>query len=138
MENYRYLANKAHSNGKLVWVDACRIFENALFIKSFELGFENHSLVEITQEILSLADVVTISFKKMFSHCGGGILINCVSSILKQHHIVQIDQTIKRQTTTDYGNGYRSYSGLTGEGMIEIISGLMCAVDESINGKRIA
>lgn len=138
MENFRYLTNKAHAQGKLVWVDACRVFENALFIKAFEPGFENLSLVEITQDILSQADVVSMSFKKMFAHCGGGILINKDSNILSQHHIAQIDQTIKRQTTTDYGNGYRSYSGLTGEGMIEIISGLMCAVDESINGKRIA
>jgi len=138
MENYKYLANKAHAEGKLVWVDACRVFENALFIKTFEPGFENLSLVQITKDILTQADVVTMSFKKMFSQCGGGILINHDSIILKQFHIVQIDQTIKRQTTTDYGNGYRSYSGLTGEGMIEIISGLMCAVDESINGKRIA
>ena len=41
-------------------------------------------------------------------------------------------------TTTDYGNGYRSYSGLTGDGMIEMMTGLMQVVDETICGERIA
>ena len=48
--------------------------------------------------------------------------------------LLKMDLSIKRLTTTDYGNGYNSYSGLTGEGMVEIISGLMCAVDEEIVG----
>ena len=64
--------------------------------------------------------------------------MNTQSRILTQSQIKQMDSSIKRQTTTDYGNGYNSYSGLTGEGMTEIISGLMCAVDEQIVGSRIA
>lgn len=50
----------------------------------------------------------------------------------------KLDQSIKRQTTTDYGNGYRSYSGLTGEAMVEMMTGLMMACDEEITGRRIA
>lgn len=47
MENYKKLAKMTHQKGKLVWVDGCRIFENAVFIKVFELGYESHSLVDI-------------------------------------------------------------------------------------------
>lgn len=74
----------------------------------------------------------------MYAHCGGGILINKESKILNEKLLKGIDFTIKRMTTTDYGNGYRSYSGLTGAGMIEMMTGLMCTVDESICGERIA
>ena len=76
MENFKYLAQKTHDEGKLVWVDGCRIYENALFIKAFEQGYENKTLNEIVKEILSLCDAATMSFKKMYAHCGGGILVN--------------------------------------------------------------
>ena len=138
MENFKLLAERTHAEGKLVWVDGCRIYENALFIKAFEKGYENKSLNTIVKEILSLCDAATMSFKKMYAHCGGGILINKDSKILNEKTLKGIDFTIKRMTTTDYGNGYRSYSGLTGEGMIEMMTGLMCVVDEAICGQRIA
>ena len=38
----------------------------------------------------------------------------------------------------DYGNGYRSYSGLTGEVMVEMATGLIMACDEKITGGRVA
>eukprot|EP00356_Strombidium_inclinatum_P005662 CAMPEP_0170492586 /NCGR_PEP_ID=MMETSP0208-20121228/12468_1 /TAXON_ID=197538 /ORGANISM="Strombidium inclinatum, Strain S3" /LENGTH=247 /DNA_ID=CAMNT_0010768353 /DNA_START=912 /DNA_END=1655 /DNA_ORIENTATION=- len=79
-----------------------------------------------------------MSLKKMYAHCGGAILVNRNSKVLSEQQIEAMGVTIKRQTTTDYGNGYRSYSGLMGDGMVEIIAGLVCAVDEEIVGKRIA
>jgi tryptophanase len=138
MANFKKLAEKTHAQGKLVWIDGCRIYENALFIKAFESGYENFSLNHIVKEILSYCDAATMSFKKMYAHMGGGILINRDSKILNAKTLKGIDFTIKRMTTTDYGNGYRSYSGLTGEGMIEMMTGLMCVVDEAICGERIA
>ena len=42
------------------------------------------------------------------------------------------------QTTTDYGNGYQSYSGLTGEDMVEVATGLIMASDEGVTGRRVA
>ena len=53
MKNVREASEAAHSRGKLVWIDACRIFENAMFIKLYEPGYEGKSLVEITKEMLS-------------------------------------------------------------------------------------
>ena len=37
----------------------------------------------------------------------------------------------------DYGNGYRSYSGLTEETIVEFMTGLMVSADEEITGRRI-
>jgi hypothetical protein len=56
---------------------------------------------------------MTISFKKIYSHGGGGILINKNSKILN-NKIKFIDRSIKNLTTADYGNGFDSYSGTTG------------------------
>jgi hypothetical protein len=57
---------------------------------------------------------MTISFKKIYSHGGGGILVNRNSKILSGK-IDLIDRGIKNATTADYGNGFDSYSGITGE-----------------------
>ena len=138
MANFKFLVEKARERGLYVWVDACRIFENALFIKTFEKGYEDKTITEISKEILSLVDFSTMSFKKMYSHAGGGILVNRNSSVLSESTVKKLDASIKRQTTTDYGNGYRSYSGLTGEAMVEMMTGLMMACDEEITGRRIA
>lgn len=80
---------------------------------------------------------MTISFKKIYSHGGGGILINKNSKILGDSLTI-LEKSIKKQTTTEYGNGFDSYSGIIGETMVEIISGLICAIDESVITKRIA
>jgi tryptophanase len=82
MANFRFLVAKAREQGLYVWVDGCRIFENALFIKTFEKGYKNKTITEIAKEILSLCDFSTMSFKKMYSHAGGGILVNRNSSAL--------------------------------------------------------
>lgn len=56
---------------------------------------------------------MTISFKKNYSHSGGGIMINKSSKLLASV-LDKIDGSIKRLTTVDYGNGFNSYSGMTG------------------------
>ena len=78
--------------------------------------------------------MVTISLKKMYAHSGGVILINHDSKVLSKEQVKAMGESIKGQTTTDYGNGFRSYSGLTGEGLVEIITGTICSVDEEIVG----
>jgi hypothetical protein len=52
------------------------------FIKAFEKGYESHTLVDIVKEFMIYADLVTLSFKKMYSHSGGAILVNKQSKIL--------------------------------------------------------
>lgn len=138
MANFKFLVKEARKKSFYVWVDGCRIFENALFIKTFEDGYENKTITEIAKEILSFVDFSSVSFKKMYSHSGGGIFVNRNSFALSETIIQGLDGSIKRQTTTDYGNGYKSYSGLTGGAMIEMMTGLMMACDEEITGRRIA
>ena len=97
MANFKFLAKEAREAGLFVWVDACRIFENALFIKAFEEGYEGTTITDIVREILSLADFCTVSFKKMHSHAGGGILVNRDSHSLPALALAALDKSIKRQ-----------------------------------------
>ena len=76
MANIKKLASIASKHKMLFWFDACRIYENALMIKLFEDGYAGKSLVDIVLEMCSYADLLTISFKKMFSHLGGTVLVN--------------------------------------------------------------
>lgn len=155
MENIRKVSESAHEQGHVVWIDACRIFENALFIKTYEKGYSSKGLDEIVREMLSYSDIVTISFKKMYSDCGGGVLFNRNSPILAgktgeaMRAVADEDKkesektgaarsAIRMQTTVDYGNGFDSYCGLTGLGIVRVISGILTAMDPEVVGDRIA
>ena len=81
----------AREKGMWVWADSCRILENSLFIKAFEEGYADKSISEIAREMLNLADFATMSFKKMYSHAGGGILVNRDSSALTPALVKALD-----------------------------------------------
>ncbi|MDO8660425.1 MAG: beta-eliminating lyase-related protein [Candidatus Woesearchaeota archaeon] len=133
MKNYQEVVSYAMKNNLLVWLDACRIFENAFFIHVFEPEYVKKSILEIVQEIFSYADIVTLSYKKMYAHSGGAILLNKSSKKLSSK-FAEIESLIQKETTVEYGLGFGAgYSGLTGIEMIEIISGLF----ECINPERI-
>jgi tryptophanase len=136
MKNFMEVVDFARMNNLILWVDACRVLENAFFIHLFDNDYDNKTILDIAKEMLSYADVVTVSFKKMYSHSGGGILINRNSEIL-QNQIDNFGLAIKELTTVVYGNGFDSYSGRTGRDMIEILSGLFEAINPKTIGDRI-
>ena len=137
LKNLKLLSDQTHQQGKIVWVDGCRIYENACFVKALDPAYSTKSLNDIVKECVDLADVVTVSFKKMYSHSGGGIFINNNSKILTPEQIRGMQIFIQSMTTADYGNGYDSYSGLTGDGLIEIMSGMLLCLNEKIVARRI-
>ncbi|MCX6778330.1 MAG: beta-eliminating lyase-related protein [Candidatus Micrarchaeota archaeon] len=133
MENVKKAAEIAREHGLILHIDACRISENALFVKLFEPGYENKTLDEIVKEMLSYADVVTVSFKKMYAHSGGAIFVNKEKVFRGAESAAvpaaELGKLIQKLTTVNYGCGFDSYAGLTGGGMIEIVSGLYEMID---------
>ncbi len=64
MENLRQVRAIADKYGKPVIFDSARFAENAYFIKTREPGYANKTIKEITLEMFSLADGMTMSAKK--------------------------------------------------------------------------
>ncbi|WOJ91090.1 tryptophanase [Methylocapsa polymorpha] len=64
MENIRSVKKTLGKYNIPLVIDACRYAENSYFIKENEPGFADRSLMEIAQEMFSLADGATMSAKK--------------------------------------------------------------------------
>ena len=54
-----------------MWIDGCRVHENAYFIKKYEDGYADIDIRDILQEIFSYSDGFHISLKKMMCNIGG-------------------------------------------------------------------
>lgn len=64
MENIKATCELCHKYGVPVNMDSARFAENAYFIKTREKGYENKSIKEITKEMFSYVDSMTMSAKK--------------------------------------------------------------------------
>jgi tryptophanase len=64
MENIKLVKETLKKYHIPLVIDSCRFAENSYFIKQYENGFSDRSLMEIAQEMFSLADVATMSAKK--------------------------------------------------------------------------
>lgn len=119
MQNIKETSAICKKYGILFFIDACRFAENAYFIKKREKGYENKSILEIAQEIFSLADGCTMSSKKdALVNIGGFLAINDDQLAQESKNLLIITE------------GFPTYGGLAGRDLEAMAQGLEEVLDE--------
>lgn len=119
MANIKETSEICKKYGILFFIDACRFAENAYFIKKREKGYENKSILEISQETFSYADGATMSSKKdALVNIGGFLAINDDQLALEAKNLLIITE------------GFPTYGGLAGRDLEAMAQGLEEVMDE--------
>ncbi|MDX2281845.1 MAG: tryptophanase [Saprospiraceae bacterium] len=113
MDNARQVSEICKKYGIRFILDACRIAENAWFVKHREPGFENTTYREIAQQMFGLADGCIMSAKKDALVNMGGFLA-----------LRDLDLAVQCRTVLIITEGYSTYGGLSGRDMEAIAIGL--------------
>ncbi len=113
MENLREVRRVADKYGKRVVLDSARFAENAYFIKTREEGYADKTIKEITREMFSYADGMTMSAKK------DGI-VNMGGFIATRH----ADWYEGAKKYCIPFEGYLTYGGMNGRDMAALAVGL--------------
>lgn len=113
MANAREVSAICKKYGVLFILDACRIAENAYFIKQREAACQHLSYKEIAMEMFRLADGSVMSAKKDALVNMGGFLA-----------LKDLDLAVQCRTVLIITEGYATYGGLSGRDMEAIAIGL--------------
>jgi len=137
LENIRAISEIARSYGIPLFLDACRFAENAYFIKEFEEGYNNYSILKIVQEMFSHVDGFTISFKKDgLANIGGGLFFRDKGIFYQKFsNNGNIGTKLKEKQILTFGND--SYGGLSGRDIMALAVGLYEVVKEPYLAERI-
>ncbi len=113
MENTRQVSAICKKYGVHLFLDCCRVAENAYFIKHREPGFENHTYYEIAQEMFRLTDGSVMSAKKdALVNMGGFITLKDEALANECKNLLIITE------------GFATYGGLSGRDMEALAIGL--------------
>jgi tyrosine phenol-lyase len=126
MANVRAVAEVCREFGKPLYLDACRIAENAYLIKSREPGYADKSVRQIVREMCDLAQGCTMSAKKDAIVNMGGFLATRDSDLAREERVLLI-----------LTEGFPTYGGLSGRDLEALAIGMQEGVDEDYLNYRI-
>jgi len=125
-ENVAEAARMAREKGVLVMLDICRIAENAYLVKERHPGYANRSVSDIVREIISHADLVSMSAKKdAIANIGGFIATRDEN----------LAQAFRSQLIL--WEGFPTYGGMPGRDMDAIAQGLKEGINEEYLSYRV-
>ncbi len=126
MENLKTTRQLCDRFGVRLFLDACRIAENAWFIHQYENGYSQRSCKSIAREMFSYADAAVMSLKKDGLVNMGGFLS------LRDQSLAEACQNLLIIT-----EGFITYGGLSGRDMEAIAIGLQEVFDHDYLHYRI-